>query len=221
MKVVGYTRVSTQEQAKDGWTLAQQRKDIEAECARRGWELVAVIEDAGYTGRNDNRPGLQHVLGMLASRGGPKAVVVARLDRLARSLVHLAHWIELSSKQGWSMVALDHELNTSTANGRLVARIIASVAQWESEINGERVRDGMAEARASLRASGQPVPFGFQPAQLHPKTVRRILAGRAAGKSYATLANELMASGIPAPAGGPTWHPSTVAGVYKREAATA
>ena len=81
MRVVGYTRVSTAEQAKDGWTLASQRKAIEAEAERRGWELVAVIEDAGYTGTNENRPGLRQVLAMLKKRQA-RAVIVARLDRL-------------------------------------------------------------------------------------------------------------------------------------------
>src|SRR5690242_13220062 len=114
MKVVGYTRVSTAEQARDGWTLAQQRKDIEAECARRGWELIEVIEDAGFTGRNEDRPGLQRVLALLAQRSGPSAVVVARLDRLGRSTKAVCRYLDLSRKQKWSMVALDVNLDTTT-----------------------------------------------------------------------------------------------------------
>ncbi len=217
MKVVGYTRVSTAEQARDGWTLAQQRKDIEAECARRGWELVAVIEDAGYTGRNEERPGLQRVLAMLASRGGPRAVVMARLDRLARSTKAVCGYLELSLRQRWSLVALDVQLDTTTATGRLMIRLLSAIAEWESEVNGERVREGMAEARASLQAEGKVVPFGFQPKELHPKTLRRILDGRAAGLSYAAIALELMELRIPAPSGGEQWYASTVRGIAKRE----
>lgn len=218
MRVVGYTRVSTQEQAKDGWTLAQQRKDIQAECARRGWDLVEVVEDAGFTGRNEERPGLQRVLAMLAQRSGPSAVVVARLDRLGRSTKAVCAYLEMSQRQKWAMVALDVNLDTTTATGRLMARLLAAIAEWESEVNGERVREGMAEARASLREQGRPVPFGFQVRPLHPKTVSRIVGGRQEGKSYAAIADDLMASGIPAPDGGTRWHPSTVSRVYKREA---
>lgn len=202
MKVIGYIRVSTAEQARDGWTLAQQRKLIEAECERRGWELVEVIEDAGFSGRNDDRPGLQRALKMLAKRKA-KGIVVARLDRLARSLINLAQWIDLSAKQKWAIVALDHELNTTTANGRLVARIIASVAQWESEINGERVREGMAEARASGKV------FGYQ-RQVPDEVVARIVRARNRGDSFQTIATRLDKQQVPTPGKGKRWYPSTV-----------
>lgn len=212
MEVIGYTRVSTAEQAAEGWTLAQQRRDIEAECRRRGWTLVEVIEDAGYTGRNDERPGMQRALMLLGRRrNAPKAIVVTRLDRLARSLVNLATYIDLSAKQGWGLVALDQELNTTTANGRLVARIIASVAQWESEINGERVREGMAEARASGKQ------FGYQ-AQVDQPTVQRIVRARKRGRSYAAIARTLDTQRVPPPGGGARWYPSTVERIYKRTA---
>lgn len=212
MEVIGYTRVSTAEQAAEGWTLAQQRKDIEAECHRRGWTLVEVIEDAGYTGRNDERPGLHRALTLLGRRRNPpKAIVVTRLDRLARSLVNLATYIDLSAKQGWGLVALDQELNTTTANGRLVARIIASVAQWESEVNGERVREGMAEARANGKR------FGYE-VQVDPQTTARIVRARNRGRSYAAIARTLDKS-TPPPGGGARWYPSTVERIYKRAAA--
>jgi DNA invertase Pin-like site-specific DNA recombinase len=212
VKVIGYVRVSTAEQARDGFSLDAQRKAIEAECERRGWELVEVIEDDGYTGRNDDRPGLQRALRLLAKRKA-KAVVVARLDRLARSLLNLAQWIDVSAKQKWAIVALDHELNTTTANGRLVARIIASVAQWESEINGERVRDGMAEARAARKAAGEPVRFGFQ-RKTPDATVTRIIRARNRGDSFNTIAKRLDKQRIPTPNGGARWYPSTVARIY-------
>jgi DNA invertase Pin-like site-specific DNA recombinase len=138
---------------------------------------------------------------------------VARLDRLARSLLNLAQWIDLSAKQKWAIVALDHELNTTTANGRLVARIIASVAQWESEINGERVRDGMAEARAARKAAGEPVRFGFQ-RQVPDTVVSRIVRARKRGDSFNLIASRLDKSNTPTPGGGAKWHPSTVRRIY-------
>ena len=214
MRVVGYTRVSTAEQAKDGWTLAQQRADIVAECERRGWELVDVVEDAGYSGTKDDRPGLLRVLAMLRRRQAG-AVVVARLDRLARSTQQLCDYIVQSKKQRWSMVALDVALDTTTANGRFMVRVLAAVAEWESEMNGERVRQGMAEAAASHRAEGRAVPWGFKP-QVDDATTVRILAARQAGQSYGRIAAALDAEQVPTPGGGARWYPSTVAGIVKR-----
>lgn len=220
MKVVGYTRVSTAEQASEGWTLAQQRADIVAECERRGWDLVEVVEDAGYTGRNEDRPGLQRVLRMLALRGGPEAVVVSRLDRLARSTKAVCGYLEAGQRQRWSMVALDVALDTTTATGRLMARLLAAIAEWESEVNGERVREGMAEARASITASGREVPWGFK-AQVSRRAKDLIWDRRDLGWSYARIAAELERLDEPAPGGGDTWYPSTVRGVYMRLAAAA
>jgi len=211
MKVIGYTRVSTREQAKDGWTLAQQRKDIRHYCEQRGWELIDVIEDAGYSGTNDDRPGLQRALAMLAKRNGPEAVVMARLDRLARSTQHLCEYINLCKRQKWSMVALDVQLDTTTATGRLMVRLLAAIAEWESEVNGDRVRDGMAEARANGKV------FGFKP-QADPVVVQRILTARAEGETYNNIARALDADDVPTPAGGKRWYPSTVERICKRAA---
>lgn len=208
MRAIGYVRVSTAEQARDGWTLAQQRAAIEAEAKRRGWDLVEVIEDAGFTGRNADRPGLQRALTLLGKRKGPKAILVVRLDRLARSLLNLAEYIELSAKQGWGIVALDHELNTTTANGRMVARIIATVAQWESEINGERVREGLAEARANGKQ------FGFQ-RRASDEVVQRIVRARKRGEPFNKIATRLDRQGVPTPGGGARWYASTVERIYK------
>lgn len=220
MKVIGYTRVSTREQAEKGWTLAQQRKDIESECERRGWELIEVIEDAGYSGKNDERPGLKQALSMLAKRNGPEAIVIARLDRLARSTQDLCCYINESKRQKWSMVALDVQLDTTTATGRLMVRLLAAIAEWESEVNGDRVRDGMAEARATKAANGEPITWGFQ-AQVDETTVARILNARKRGEPYGAIAKRLDQQRVPTPGGGARWYPSTVERIYKRSKAVA
>lgn len=213
MKVISYTRVSTREQSQDGLTLDTQRKAIQVECERRGWDLVEVIEDDGYTGRNDNRPGLQRALGMLAKRNGPQAIVVARLDRLARSMRNLAEFIDLSTQQRWSMVALDYDLDTTTANGRLVAHIIGAVAYWESDMNGERVSAGMRAAHAKARDKGEPTRFGFQ-RQVPDDVVRRIVRARNKGEPYNKIAARLDRTKVPTPGKSKSWYPSTVARIY-------
>src|SRR6476619_4615889 len=86
MRVLGYVRVSTSEQASKGAGLEAQRRAILAECQRRGWHLVETIDDAGYSARDLRRPGIQEALRAL-ERGEASALVVAKLDRLSRSML--------------------------------------------------------------------------------------------------------------------------------------
>jgi DNA invertase Pin-like site-specific DNA recombinase len=215
MKVIGYTRISDAEQSTDGLSLDTQAKAIEQACAQRGWELLEVIADDGYTGRNDRRPGLQRAKAMLAKRKGhrPDAIVVSRLDRLTRSLKDLAGLIEQAEKR-WGIVALDMDLNTATANGELVAHLIGSVARWESRMNSERTSAGMKAIHAKKRAQG--VAFGFQPLT-DPATVRKIVRLRRQGQSFGAIARTLTGD-TPPPGGGARWYPSTVERIYKRSA---
>jgi DNA invertase Pin-like site-specific DNA recombinase len=89
MRVIGYVRVSTEEQALSGAGLEAQRRAITAECKRRGWELLETIEDAGYSAKDLKRPGVQEALRALEA-GDAKALVVAKLDRLSRSMLDFA-----------------------------------------------------------------------------------------------------------------------------------
>lgn len=214
MRAIGYTRVSTREQA-DGYSLDQQRKAIEAEAERRGWELTEVIEDAGYSGRNDNRPGLKRAVGLLSKRNGPDAIIVVRLDRITRRLKYLAEFIDLSAKQRWAFVAMDKDIDTTSANGRMTANIMGSIAQWESEINGERTSAGMREAYAQARANGEQPAFGYQ--RLTPdRIVARIVRARKRGDSYRRIAERLDRQKVPTPKpDSKRWYPSTVAHIYK------
>jgi DNA invertase Pin-like site-specific DNA recombinase len=86
MRVIGYVRVSTDEQAVSRAGLEAQRRAIAAECERRGWHLVETLEDAGYSARDLRRPGIQEALRAL-ERGEASALVVAKLDRLSRSML--------------------------------------------------------------------------------------------------------------------------------------
>lgn len=216
MKVIGYIRVSTTEQARDGYSLDAQRQAITAEAARRGWELVDVLADEGYSGKRDDRPALLQALALL-KRKKARAIVVVRMDRLARSTQHLCEFILTSRRQKWGIVAMDFDFDTTTANGRLIARILASVAEWESEVNGERVREGMAEAKAAKQAQGQQVTWGFQ-RQTPDLVVGRIVRARKRGDSFNTIAKRLDKSHTPTPAGGAKWYPSTVARIYNAQA---
>jgi DNA invertase Pin-like site-specific DNA recombinase len=116
MRVVGYVRVSTEEQAVSGAGLEAQRRAIVAECRRRGWELVETIEDAGYSAKDLKRPGVQEALRALEA-GEAKALVVAKLDRRSRSMLDFAALMATAQKQHWTLVALDCAVDTSTPAG--------------------------------------------------------------------------------------------------------
>ncbi len=116
MQVVGYVRVSTDEQGQGGAGLEAQRAAIHQECERRGWTLGALDEDAGWSGKDLNRPGIREALDRLQRREA-KALVVAKLDRLSRSLVDFAAVMETGRRQGWAILALDCSVDSTTPAG--------------------------------------------------------------------------------------------------------
>ncbi|NCD17011.1 MAG: recombinase family protein [Actinobacteria bacterium] len=210
MRVIGYVRVSTREQADSRLGLDAQRRALTEEAARRGWDLE-LIEDAGYTARSVNRPGLRRALRALRTRQAD-ALVVAKLDRLSRSVQHFATFLAAAQRQKWSIVVLDLGIDMTNPNGRLVANILASVAQWESEMIGTRTADAMAEAKAS-----RGVTYGRE-RMTDDATVARIRALRADGLSFGKIAAALDADSTPTPNGGQRWYPSTVARIHKAAA---
>jgi DNA invertase Pin-like site-specific DNA recombinase len=206
-KVIGYIRVSTREQGDSGLGMAAQRSAIEAECARRGWILQDVYADVA-SGKDTNRPELRKALAAVES-GLVDGLVVAKLDRLSRSLVDFAGLLQQSTTQGWGLVVLDLGVDTSTPSGRLVANVMASVAQWEREQISTRTRDALAEVR--LRGGSVGRPSGVT-----DDVTRRIQRERADGRSLGAIANALNADGVPTAQGGAKWHPSTVKSILER-----
>lgn len=202
MRVIGYVRVSTDEQRISGAGLAAQRKAIEAECVRRGWQLVEVIEDAGYSAKDMKRPGVQIALEAL-QRGEAGALVVAKLDRLSRSMLDFTAVMAKASKESWALVALDCAVDTTTPAGEAMANVLATFAQFERRLIGQRTREALAAKRASGVRLGRPASL--------PPTVRaRITAERESGRSFAAIAALLNDERVPTAQGGQQWWPSTV-----------
>jgi DNA invertase Pin-like site-specific DNA recombinase len=196
--VVGYVRVSTAEQADSGAGLEAQRAAIEAEALRRGWTLAETFEDAGASGKSlSGRPGLQAALDAV-ERGDAQALVVAKLDRLSRSLLDFASLMERGRKRGWSLVALDLGVDTSTPSGEMMASVVATFAQFERRLIGQRTRDALAVKRA------QGVRLG-RPREISAEVVERIGELHAAGCSVAAIARKLNEENVPTPRGG-RWH---------------
>ncbi len=137
MRVLGYCRVSTCEQASEGLSLEAQADRLADYCSARGWTLAALYQDAGVSGRTLERPGLQAALESLEA-GQADVLLALKLDRLTRSVVGLHELVERCDAAGARLAAVQDALDTGSANGRMVTSILAVLAQWEREIVSER-----------------------------------------------------------------------------------
>lgn len=203
-KMYGYTRVSTAEQAQGGLGLEAQRAAIETAAKQRRW-VVEYHTDAGVSGKTVG-PELRKVLAQLATGHGD-GLVVAKLDRLSRSIINAANIIAAAQKQGWALVVLDLGVDLTTAAGRMVAMNLVNFAQYERELISERTTAALAAKRARGERLGRE-------RLATPGVVRRIVMDRATGLSFARIAAALEAEGIPSPSGRPNWQASTTRRIF-------
>lgn len=206
LTVVGYSRVSTTDQADDGFGLAAQEKAIRQECQARSWSLVSMESDRGKSGKTLDRPVLHSALETVAS-GQAAGLVVAKLDRLSRSVADFASLLSWFSESERTFIALDVGIDTTTPGGRLVANVFASVAAWEGEVISARTREGLSAARAAGRPISRPALADNQALS------EKILALRSGGLTLQQVADALNAEGIPTLRGGKTWRPSSIQSV--------
>ena len=204
-RVIAYVRVSTEEQAENGGGLEAQRAALAQEIGRRAWTDVEWIEDAGYSAKDLDRPGIRRALAALET-GTANVLVVAKLDRLSRSLLDFAATMKAATDQGWNLVALDLGLDLATPGGEMMAGVLATFAQYERRLIGERTRAGIAAKRASGTLRGR---IG-RPLTIVPELRERIRAMRAAGMSFPAIAAQLNDEGVPTARPGARWWPSTV-----------
>jgi DNA invertase Pin-like site-specific DNA recombinase len=208
MRVLGYVRVSTSEQASKCAGLEAQRRAILAECERRGWHLVETIEDAGYSARDLRRPCIQEALRAL-ERGEASALVLAKLDRLSRSMLVVSKLMAKATSEHWALVALDVAVDTSTPSGEAMANMLGTFSQFERRLISQRTKEALAVKRASGVRLGRP------PTMPHA-VVRRIQRQRARGESLRKIAQDLNEAGVPTAQGGARWYAATVRHVLLR-----
>lgn len=198
---IAYIRVSTDEQ---GIGLDAQRDAIEAWARIRGWALEIAV-DHGFSGGTLERPALEEALRRL-DRGEISTLVVAKLDRLSRSVADFLGLAERAVKRGWQLVALDIGVDMTTPGGRFIATVVAAMAEWERSMISERTSAALQAKRARGTRLGGPV--------LIAQEIReRIAAEHAAGDSLRRIADRLTAEEIPTARGGTRWHASTVRSV--------
>jgi DNA invertase Pin-like site-specific DNA recombinase len=151
----------------------------------------------------NGRGGLQRALEAVEA-GMAEGLVVAKLDRLSRSLLDFAALMERARKRGWNLIALDLGVDTSTPSGEMMASVLATFAQFERRLIGQRTKDALAVKRA------QGVTLG-RPRKMSDDTVERIRELRRLGMSLSDIAHELNAEGVPTATGRGRWHPPGVA----------
>ena len=215
--VIGYVRVSTEDQAQGGVSLEAQRRRIEAYCAAHGLVLVGVEEDAGISARKTtNRPALQRVLAALRRREA-FGLVAVKLDRLSRTTRDVLDLVARAEKEKWALHSIDERLDTSSAQGRFVVTILGALAQLEREQAAERTRYAMAELRRQGRKTSSRPPFGFRfqgdrmvKVPSEHKILRRMLRHQAEGAGEYAIESALNRAGIPNPRTGRPWFYGTV-----------
>jgi DNA invertase Pin-like site-specific DNA recombinase len=205
VQVIAYVRVSSEEQADSRAGLEAQRAAIQRECERRGWQILEVIEDAGFSAKDLKRPGVRAALEEL-ERGRADALIVAKLDRLSRSMLDFTAVMAKAQKQGWALVALDCAVDTTTPAGEAMAHVLATFAQFERRLIGQRTREALAVRRT------QGVRLG-RPQSISPKLARRIRSMRSRGLTLQAICDKLNAEGVPTPRGGTIWRPTSLRAV--------
>lgn len=198
---IGYCRVSTDEQGESGLGLSDQRATVHAEVERRGWTFETMYADVASGKSLRGRDDFSRALHALAA-GEADVLVVAKLDRLSRSVSDFAAILAQSQAEGWALNICDLGVDTTTPSGKMVAQIMMVLAEWEREMIGDRTRRALQAARANGTRLGRP-------SGVDAETMRLIRVLRAAGKSYAAIAQALSDEGVPTAQGG-QWHAATV-----------
>lgn len=215
VKVVAYCRVSTEEQAKEGVSLAAQRARLEAAASAFGHELVAIIDDAGISAKSMKRPGLKRALKMLRAREAD-GLLITKLDRLTRSTRDMIELIDKFFASGKSaLISLGESIDTGSAMGRMVLKFFATIAEWEREAIAERTREALRHKKAMGARLGA-VPLGmrrngdrFEIDHAEQRVLERALELETQGAKLSAIAQTLKAEGHHTKRGG-EWHLTTV-----------
>lgn len=160
-KAVGYIRVSTDGQVESGLSLEAQRKKIEAYATLKDLELIEIIEDAGLSAKNMNRPGIKQLM-ELARKKEVDAVIIAKLDRMFRNTVDALETSEALNKRGVALHSIEESLDTQSAIGVFFFTMLAALAEMERKLIGERTRTALKQKRARGEKTGGHIPYGYQ-----------------------------------------------------------
>ena len=221
MKTIGYIRVSTLGQVEDGVSLDAQEAKIRAWAELNNAAEVVIFRDEGISGkRSDNRPGLQSALNMV---GKGDALIVYSLSRLSRSTKDALILSEVLSKKEADLVSLSEKIDTTTAAGKMVFRMLAVLSEFERDQVSDRTRFALAHKRANGEKTGGDVPFGYYldegrliEDESEQKAIVLIRDLRTKGYRLQAICAELEKEGYKTRRGNLKWQPKTVSRIVER-----
>ena len=214
MKVIGYIRVSTEEQAREGVSLEAQRHKITAWTEALDGELLFIVEDAGISGKLiRNREGLKKAIEAACTEKA--ALVIYSLSRLSRSTRDTLMLADKLDKAGADLVSLSERIDTTTAAGKMVFRMLAVLNEFERDQISERTSAILQHKKAKGEVYS-PIPYGFRregKKLIEDKKEQRVVLlihqQKADGCSLHKIAGYLNGTGTPAKRGG-KWYASTI-----------
>lgn len=203
MRLIGYCRVSSEEQAREGLSLALQADKIQAYCDLNDYTLIEIITDAGISAKNiSGRPGLKRALDMVMSDQAD-GLVAWKLDRMFRSTVDALQTAEQFRVNGKCLMSITEKLDTGSAMGEFFFSLMASLAQMERRLTGERTKSILDGKKARGEFVGKP-RFGFQSGgkllkqdDSQQEIISMIHDLSAQGLSYRCIAQQLNDQSIP------------------------
>jgi|DEB19_MinimDraft_3_1074340.scaffolds.fasta_scaffold25184_3 site-specific DNA recombinase len=216
--VIGYVRVSSEEQAASGLSLEAQRERIRAYCVARGWELADIVTDAGWSAGTLERPGMELVQRLMREKL-VDAVVALKLDRLTRSVRDLHALLSLSTDTGVGLVSVTENMDTTSAAGRLMLNMLAAMAEWEREVIAERTVAALAVKKARGERVSRFTTIGQEDGERgeHERAALELVHGILVdgGASLRSIAAQLAERGYRNRAGKP-YHASAVQRMVER-----
>jgi DNA invertase Pin-like site-specific DNA recombinase len=205
-KALLYARVSTQLQVNDGVSLDVQERTLINAAEFHGFTSYEVIREEGRSGKSiKGRPVLTDALTRLEN-GEAAALIVTRIDRLARSTTDFLDIVDMANKKGWRLIMLDLNLDTSTYQGRFVVTVMSALAEMERGIIAARQKD----VHKDRRDRGIVWGVDMGPKNKTPLDIKeRIMVERSNGRSYRKIADGLNLDDVPTQ-NGRVWYASTV-----------
>jgi len=229
-RAIGYVRVSTEDQAREGVSLDAQKAKIEAYSQVKDLDLIEVIEDAGISAKDLKRPGVQRVLELAKGRK-VDAVIVLKLDRMFRSTEDALKTTRQFDKWGVSFHSISESLDTKSAMGKFFFTLTAALAEMERGIAAERTKVALAYKRSNGAKTGGDVPFGWD-VEINPMSGEKMLIEkpkeknclrlmwqmRERGMSFRAICKALAEAGHRTKRGQVSWHPQSVSQILRRAA---
>lgn len=224
MKAIGYVRVSSDEQAREGLSIEAQTQKIHEYCHLKDLELIEICSDEGVSGFKplEQRPGGRMVYDLLMN-GSATNLVSVKLDRCFRNTGDAINKTMLFQKKGIHLHLLDVNVDTNTATGKMFFTVLAMLAQFERDIAGERTKMVLDMKKSQGKVFNHP-PYGYDrlgdaliPNTSEQKNIKIIFEKKQQGASLRTIAKALMDAGIPTKKGKTNWSAATIRNILKEK----